>query len=166
METPTETLRAHFARLLECERRANALTLDSMESVPPENHAGSDFQRALCVLSHIQLARRVWLARLGGESLRPADWFPAWPVAEIRSQSTELDNRWQILLGEVPDLGFEREVNYTSSEQIAYSSRVADIITHVVNHGSYHRGQVARMVHLAGGRRASTDFIALTRRQL
>lgn len=162
----TETLRAYFGGLLQYERFASGRALESVETVPLERQTTDEFKRALGILSHVQLARRIWLKRFDGEVPRPAEWFPAWETGFVRSESAELDALWAESLRLVPESGFEREVRYTSSEGVSYASSVSEIWTHVLNHGTYHRGQVARIVHLLGGERATTDFIALTRRRL
>lgn len=162
----TETLRAYFGGLLEYDRFASGRALESVESVPLEKRTADEFKRALGILSHVQLARRIWLTRLDREVARPTDWFPAWETGFIRSESAALDALWAESLRLVPESGFEREVRYTSSEGVSYASSVSEIWTHVVNHGTYHRGQVARLVHLLGGERATTDAIAFTRRRL
>jgi uncharacterized damage-inducible protein DinB len=43
---------------------------------------------------------------------------------------------------------------------------VGDILTHVVAHSAYHRGQIAAAVRAAGGAPAYTDFIHAARRGL
>ena len=117
-------------------------------------------------MSHSQIDRTVWLSRLQGKVERVSDWFPPWTIAEIREKAGGQDRDWESFLGTVTEPDIARAVRYTSSEGVAYESTVGEIITHVYNHSTYHRGQVARLVTEAGGKRASTDFIALTRRTL
>jgi uncharacterized damage-inducible protein DinB len=49
---------------------------------------------------------------------------------------------------------------------VQYASTIHEVLTHVFNHSTYHRGQIARIVHEQGGQRASTDFIAFSRKQV
>jgi uncharacterized damage-inducible protein DinB len=44
-----------------------------------------------------------------------------------------------------------------------YVSTLEEIMRHVVNHGSYHRGQVAFMLRLLGKQPQATDWIAFSR---
>lgn len=53
-----------------------------------------------------------------------------------------------------------------STEGVKYESTVLDILTHVVNHSTYHRGQIASLIAATGTKPAVTDYIALTRRNL
>ena len=68
---------------------ASSLTIDSIDTAPQSARATPQFQRAIQVMAHIQIARRVWLARLKNEVGRADDWFPAWPIAESRRAALE-----------------------------------------------------------------------------
>ena len=54
-------------------------------------------------------------------------------------------------------------VSYVNSKGEAWRSTVGDILTHVVLHSSYHRGQIASHVRATGAEPAYTDFIHATR---
>jgi uncharacterized damage-inducible protein DinB len=41
----------------------------------------------------------------------------------------------------------------------SYGRRLGDMLVHVANHATYHRGQVATMTRQVGGTPVSTDFI-------
>ncbi len=156
----------HFLGMLGYEAWATGAVIDSLSTVPAEQTAGPAFTRALQIIAHIQIARRVWMARIEGRVDKPADWFPAWKPTELREVSAELDKSWHEYLLRLSPAELDRDVIYASSEGVRYSSRVDEVLTHVFNHSTYHRGQVARLVTEAGGRRATTDYIAHNRRPL
>jgi uncharacterized damage-inducible protein DinB len=158
------TLIDHFKSLLAYETWANKAALDSLESVPPSARQALTYERALQVMSHNQLARRAWLNRIHDKPHGVADWFPTWTVAQITADAASLDRAWSDFLGTLKDADLDRTIEYTASDGTAYSSLLRDILTHVANHSTYHRGQVARLVSEAGGRRATTDFVAMTRK--
>jgi uncharacterized damage-inducible protein DinB len=158
------TLIDHFKSLLVYETWANKATLDSIESVPPSARQALTFERALQVMAHNQLARRAWLNRIHGKPHGVADWFPTWNVEQIAADAADLDRAWADFLGTLQDADLGRRIDYAASDGTAYSSLIRDILTHVANHSTYHRGQVARLVSEAGGRRATTDFIAMSRK--
>ncbi|MEK6701783.1 MAG: DinB family protein [Planctomycetota bacterium] len=156
----------HFLGMHKYETWASSLTIDSIDTVPQSARNSPQFLRAIQVMAHIQIARRVWLARLKNEAWRVDDWFPAWPIADSRREALELDNAWSSFLASLSGADLSMACRYTSSEGVRYESSISDIIAHVLNHSTYHRGQIARLVSEAGGRRAGTDLIAMTRRQL
>ena len=157
------TLIDHFKTMLKYETWANQASLASIETVPAPARSGMPFTRALQVMAHNQLARRVWLARLQGRTETVPDWFPSWPLAEIAAAAAELDALWAAYVAGLTEADLERTASYRSSDGVAFSSKVHEVLAHVANHSTYHRGQVARLVSEAGGRRASTDLIAMTR---
>ncbi len=154
----------HFLGMFAYETWANQAVFESLAGVPPEQTGGPAFTRALQISAHIQLARRVWLARLEGRSELPAEWFPAWKQPELRQANAEMDRAWHAYLLKLTSAELDRDAIYTSSEGIKYASSVQEILAHIFNHSTYHRGQIARLVTEAGGRRATTDLIARTRR--
>jgi uncharacterized damage-inducible protein DinB len=54
-------------------------------------------------------------------------------------------------------------MTYRSLKGIESTSSLRDILTHVVNHSTYHRGQIARGIKAKGGVPPVTDFIAFAR---
>ena len=46
-----------------------------------------------------------------------------------------------------------------------YSSRIVDVLTHVIMHSAYHRGQIASDIRADGGEPAYTDFIHAVRQR-
>jgi uncharacterized damage-inducible protein DinB len=54
-------------------------------------------------------------------------------------------------------------VAYRNSKGEFWTSSVGDILTHVLLHAHYHRGQIAASQREAGGEPAYTDFIHAAR---
>jgi uncharacterized damage-inducible protein DinB len=44
-----------------------------------------------------------------------------------------------------------------------FQTPIKDLLMHVALHGSYHRGQIAQALRLAGGEPVNTDFITFVR---
>lgn len=156
---------ARFLRLLAYETWANERSLASLTTVAPEERTRAAYVRATQLLPHVAIARMIWLMRLRGVPFEhPADWFPSWENEKVGAECKNLDTQWRDYLGSLRDADLACEVHYTSSEGMPYIATVEDICTHVFNHSTYHRGQLARLVSESGGQRASTDLIAMTRR--
>lgn len=156
-----------FQRFFRYETEANRRALAAIGSVPDVARTSAEFSRACAVMAHIQIARRVWLSRLGGTELfTVADWFPLWDTARTGAEAARLDELWRAYLSRITEADLDRAIDYRSSEGTPYTSLADDIITQVFNHSSYHRGQVARLVTEAGGERAVTDYIFLAREGL
>src|SRR4051812_45172357 len=158
---------ARYRRLLAYEQEANQRSLLSLESIPETGRAHPSYGRAMQLLPHNQLSRSIWLARLEGRPYEaPKDWFPNWTLEQTRMAADEQHREWLEYLEDLRDHDLCKTISYTSTEGQPYVRLVDDILTHVFNHSTYHRGQLARLVTECGGQRARTDFIALAGQNL
>lgn len=120
-------------------------------------------RRAEEVMGHIVGAEWLWIRRLGHPAPEMAVW-PALPLAEFAAQLTALAAAWRGLLAEVTEESLRREVAYTNTRGEKWANTVADVLTHVVLHSSYHRGQIATLLGRAGEAAAYSDYIECVRR--
>jgi uncharacterized damage-inducible protein DinB len=93
----------------------------------------------------------------------PDEWFPRWNTDRLRFEARDLNRLWESYLHHLPVGALDTELKYSSSDGRAFTSLISDVIAHVFNHSTYHRGQIAMLVTECGGQRAITDFIAITR---
>lgn len=157
----------HFHWFQEYDLWATDRTLVSIDSIPEARRSSPQAVRAIQIMAHVQIARHVWHSRVTGAAYdMPKDWFPSWTTERIRAEAKRLDGAWSGVVASLATDGGEREVRYSSSEGRRFVSTLHEILTHVFNHSTYHRGQVARLVVEAGGTRADTDAILMTRREL
>ena len=120
-------------------------------------------ERAVAVMAHIAAAEWLWLRRLGHPA-PPLEVWPALPLAECEGKFRELSRAWQAYLDGLTPESLGQEVRYTNSRGEDWSNTVADVLTHVVLHSSYHRGQVASLLGRAGEPAAYSDYIEWVRR--
>jgi len=110
--------------------------------------------RAVRILAHIVGTHWVWLQRLRGGP--PAVVWPEWTLDECERQLDLLRDEWRVPVRVT-------EITYTNSLGERWTSRADDVLTHVIIHGGYHRGQIALIIRDAGATPAYTDFIHCTR---
>ena len=118
--------------------------------------------KALEIYAHILGAEHVWLARL--RQARPR--HPVWPALTLDECSALADQTQRGLvefLSSLAPADFAREITYTNSAGASFRSRIDDVLTQVVTHGCYHRGQVALLVRESGDEPQPTDYIAFVR---
>ncbi len=60
---------------------------------------------------------------------------------------------------------WERKIAYKSMAGVGYESPIWQMVVHVVNHGTHHRGQVTSMIRQLGEKPVSLDLIAFYREQ-
>ena len=119
----------------------------------------------LQLLAHILSAERLWLERIR----KQPQSLPVWPdftLDQCEAQIAELARLWREFLGEISPAGLSEEVTYKNSKGEPWTSTVEDILTHVVLHSAYHRGQIASKVRAGGEKPAYTDFIHAVRQGL
>jgi uncharacterized damage-inducible protein DinB len=67
-------------------------------------------------------------------------------------------------LASLSDVDLGRVVEYRALSGQAYADPLAGLIRHVVNHSTYHRGQVATQLRQLGKTPPTTDLIVYLRR--
>jgi uncharacterized damage-inducible protein DinB len=138
---------------------AQALTPEQLSAT-----AASSFPSVRGTLGHIVAAEWVWLRRWRGES---PGAMPGWvvgsalPELEGHLAAVQAD-RGEYLAG-LADADLDRVIEYRTLAGHAQASRLADMIRHVVNHSTYHRGQAATQLRQLGATPPTTDLIAYVR---
>ena len=134
--------REELSSMFEYDRWANLRWIDTARSLGHE-----------AVLLHIVEAQVVWLSRIEN--------IPGWNASLDRLPlDIECSVRaWQrMLMG--ADLG--RVVSYSTSGA-HYDNLVSEIARHVINHGSYHRGQLRGIASERGVEFPESDYILFCR---
>ncbi|WP_425146066.1 DinB family protein [Deinococcus sp.] len=112
-------------------------------------------------LSHLYGAEVIWSARLKGE---PA---PTFAKVAFPDSLAELEVQWTALQQQRRDFvatsGPQAVIQYANLNGEAQRSTVGEIVRHVVNHATYHRGQLVTMLRQLGYSAPNTDLIAFYR---
>ncbi len=141
----------HFLRLFKYDHWANRECLSALT-------AGSHPPKVLRLIAHTVSAQKLWLERLRQVPQSVAVW-PAATIEECAALADEMLLAWKNYLNELSPADLERKITYRNSKGESWSSRVDDILTHVLMHSAYHRGQAALEMRAAGLQPAYTDFI-------
>ena len=123
------------------------------------------FGSILRTLNHVYSMDLVWQAHLQGRAhgfttRNPPD--PP-PFAELRAAQSTID-AWYVRYAEdLSDSDAEASIDFVfiGGGQGALSRDA--ILLHVVNHGTYHRGQLVTMLRQLGAEPIGTDFIQFVR---
>ena len=120
--------------------------------------AGEDTSRSLELMAHILAAERVWLERLR----QVPQSVPVWPkddLARCVAEAEKLSREWHEYLELATAGDISQTIAYKNSKGESWSSAIIDVLTHVVMHSAYHRGQIASHMRSIGQAPAYTDFI-------
>ena len=142
---------------------ANKRALKAASTLPPEQFTkplGNSFSSVRDTLAHLYGAETIWLQRFKGDS--PS----AFPDTSQLTDLTSLEAKWNPtaadLLNFVSNLtpeDIDRVVEYKTMKFGVYSNPLWQSLQHVVNHGTYHRGQITTMLRQLGAQPLATDLM-------
>jgi uncharacterized damage-inducible protein DinB len=124
----------------------------------------SSFPSVRDTLAHIILAEWLWLERwLGRSPAFPPSDFP--DLASIHSRWQKIDGDLRGFVQNLSAADLDRVVEYKNTKGHAFSNPMRQMLQHLVNHGTYHRGQITTMLRQLGATPLTTDLIAYYREQ-
>ena len=113
---------------------------------------GSSFPSIRDTVVHLYLAEWIWLQRWHGASPSAPPDSALYPdVASVRAAWIALEAQVRAYVAGLDDVRLAERVDYRNLAGVAGNSSRWSMVQHVVNHASYHRGQVTTMVRQAGG---------------
>ena len=126
-----------------------------------ENINGNIPETTLQLLSHILNAQAIWLSRVRNIKVTQAP-FDTQTLAQCRHlhETTSGQLQAQAALS-APELA--RNITYTNTKGEEFTNSIDDILTHVINHGTYHRAQIARDLRQHNLEPINTDYIFYVR---
>lgn len=144
-------------------RWANAHMLDACDTIDAAaltRDLGSSFGTILGTIEHTYGADWIWLERWLGRS--PAG-FPAKgsivTIDGFRTAWTALADERDRWLSSLDAAQLSAPLKYRNTKGESFEYPLGDLLFHVSNHATYHRGQVMQMVRQLGGSVKSTDFL-------
>lgn len=153
---------ADLRDMLAYNRWAHERTLASAARVSREDYertVGGSFPSLRATLEHLLMAESIWLGRWRGDPLGTApDLSAVATAAALRERWITLWKEQFRFFGELAEEDLDRRIAVRTRTGISAEPTLADTIRHVVNHGSYHRGQAATLIRRLGAEPLATDF--------
>ena len=144
---------------------ASGLLLDACAALPEEElnrERQASHGSLLGTLRHIYYADRVWYRRLAGAAGTQTPFRDPAPEPTL----ADLRRDWMPLLRKMRDwaaaLGADElaaDLHYQNLKGDPFSASRWQILMHVVNHATLHRGQVIGMLRQSGHKPPTTDLI-------
>lgn len=121
---------------------------------------GGSFGTARALLCHVLGAEWLWLERFRGRS--PAGW----PDLSACHGAVDFRREWEAIKAEhaavltsLTPAALTTPLTYTNLLGRRFSYPFEEVLLHVVNHGTYHRGQLAHILRQLGHRPPATDYL-------
>jgi uncharacterized damage-inducible protein DinB len=127
--------------------------LDVAAKLSPEELTRDFHTSDKCVLDtlvHIYAADRIWLSRV---QAAPRATFVDAEDRNLTLLQTEwpaLHQRWKLWMRDFSDADVLAMVPYKNMRGVPYTKPVWQIVLHVVNHGTHHRGQISGFLRAMG----------------
>ena len=123
---------------------------------------GGSFRSMQELLVHMVAVDWIWERRCRGESPRaflPLSEFP--DFASVESRWLDVERAQTRLIEDVTDEALRVPLAYVNVKGERWVYPLWQILLHVVNHGTYHRGQIAMLLRQLGVVPRSTDLLLL-----
>lgn len=142
---------------------ANARVLDAASKLTSEaftKDLRNSFRSVRDTLVHIMSAEWIWLQRWNGTSpkaMLAAEDFPT--LADIKTLWAEVEHEQAEFLPRVSEESLAKVIAYVNTKGESFAYPLWQMMCHVVNHSTYHRGQITTMLRQLGFEPAATDFL-------
>jgi uncharacterized damage-inducible protein DinB len=149
--------------LYDYNRWANAQILDAVSRLTPEQltrDLSTSHHSVQETLIHILAAEWIWLMRCRGNSpnalLDPTDFSG---LDSLREKWAEVEQEQKSFVDGLTDESLQSIIAYTNTKGERWEYPLWQIMQHVVNHSSYHRGQATAMLRQLGAAVVMTDLL-------
>jgi uncharacterized damage-inducible protein DinB len=134
----THKLIKHF----EFEQWSNSMIIASLKTLKEKD------ERATTLFSHLLSSHCMWLSRVNKTEFT-CTLFQERTLEECEQLMKENLLGWQNYLAYKTDADLQETIEFMSAWEVNPSKRrmtVEDAITHIINHSSYHRGQIVASI--------------------
>ncbi|HVB07850.1 MAG TPA: DinB family protein [Candidatus Acidoferrales bacterium] len=145
---------------------ANRRALDACATLSTDQltrKLGSSYPSVRDTLAHIMFVEWLWLERWSGRSpsgFPPEDFLD---LASVRSRWQKIESDLLKFVRALSAANLERVVTYRNTKGNSFSDRMWQMLQHLVNHGTYHRGQITTLLRQLDATPVATDLIAFYR---
>lgn len=150
---------------------ANQRILEIILNLPEEKQQQelpSSFKSLYHTVLHIWNAENVWWQRMKLQEriTKPFDSFKG-TMDELANELLQQNRQWQEWVNNATDAALDHVFQYQTFEKEQFKQPIFQMLLHVFNHGTYHRGQLINMLRQLGVQKLpDTDFIIWSRRKL
>lgn len=152
-----------LAHLYAYDEWASERLLTTSDSLDPElwtRDLGSSFPSVRDTFAHLLSAEWLWLRRWQGDSPgKEAEWVRAPSPAALRSAMHEIHLERKAFMATLGDADLTRPIRYRRLNGEERTQRLGSLMLHVVNHSTYHRGQIVTLFRQLGVTPPSTDLL-------
>jgi uncharacterized damage-inducible protein DinB len=150
-------MKQQITSLFEYEKWANARILDGISQLKEPD------EKMLDIMSHILLVQMVWYSRMAGVAAPPV-----WEKKSLQQckEIYAVNNKiLEPFIAKQTKDTITSTVDYKNTKGEKYSNTVLQILTHLFNHSTYHRGQIVERLKSKIAKMPETDYIVFLRQK-
>ena len=156
-------MKTHFAQSAAYNRWANARLYDAalaLDDAPYRRNVGAFFKSLHGTLNHLLVTDRIWLRRLTGEGEAPnrLDAILYDDRRALALARAAEDERILRYVAGLDDRELDAAFQYANTAGTPFAAKRGDVLAHLFNHQTHHRGQIHCMLTQAGGKPHDTDL--------
>ena len=145
-----------FKQLFEYNHFSNRQMIDVLEQKETENQS-----KAIQRFNHIINVHQVWNNRIIPLHEPLAPW-----VEQPHSEWGMIDfENFTLSKSIIEKLELNSRISYRNSKGDSFENTIGDILFHIINHSTYHRGQIALLLRQNDMEPIATDYILYKRYQ-
>ncbi len=153
-----------ITHLYEYNEWANERLLETAAALPEAEltaQGGASFGSVLSSFAHVVAAEINWLERwVSGRNRTPTLELQKMPdMGTVRASFVASHEGLLEFVGELTDDRLEAPLNFRDSRGAQHRRPLWQLMTHVANHGTYHRGEIAGMLTDLGHSPGDIDFL-------
>ncbi|RYD92644.1 MAG: hypothetical protein EOP54_20475 [Sphingobacteriales bacterium] len=145
-------MKTHFTCLFHYDHFCNKLMIDLLLSTGLTG-------KAVDLMSHTLVAQQIWLCRCLNKPVPAAELWAPGNVEKLMAANDKNFEEWVAYIDTLQTADLETIISYKNTKGMPFSDHLADIITHVINHGTHHRAQIGQLLKAAGAELPATDYI-------
>lgn len=143
-------MKSFFTELFEYNHHYNQLLVQVFQE-----NTEKTTERLSRLFCHVLNAHQTWNSRIQGVSPTLGIWEEL-PVSKLRALDQANLKASLLILGHQE---LQETIHYKTSRGEAFSNSIRDILFHIINHSTYHRGQIATDLRKIGIEPVVTDYI-------
>jgi uncharacterized damage-inducible protein DinB len=162
-------MKVHFEQFAAYNRWANARLYEaalSLDDAKYRLNVGSFFKSMHGTLNHLLLTDRIWLKRLTGEGEHP-DRLDAIVYEDrclLAAARADEDERILRYVDSLDEASIDGLLRYATISGTSFEQKRCDVLAHLFNHQTHHRGQAHTILSICTGREPpSLDLLAMQR---
>jgi uncharacterized damage-inducible protein DinB len=150
---------------------ANQKLAELIQSLPEEvvtQSFLSSFPTIHSTLMHMWDAESIWWQRMKLQEvvIRPSDSFKG-TTTDVSTSLLHQNKLWETWVKNASIAALDHVFMYQTFSKEQFKQPIFQMLLHVFNHGSYHRGQLVNMLRQAGiDKIPQTDFIVWSRKKI